>query len=85
MNTHCYTVVTADPCLIIVTQDITSQVHIFASHHVKGKTPVTWFSSTHTSKRYVKNPGNSVVTQFNFPARPPVLLMLNFKVLGINF
>lgn len=87
MNTHCYTAVTADPCLVIVTQDITSQVHIFLTKQ-KGKFLSLGFLLLIHQRGMLRTletrPGNSVVTQVNFPTRPPVLLMLNFKVLAIN-
>lgn len=57
MNTHCYTIVPGDASLVLVIQDRTHRKFmLFASHYEIGKSP-----STHTPKREVRHPGNSVV------------------------
>lgn len=57
MNTHCYTMVPGDASLVMVIQHRTHhKFMLFASYCENSKSP-----STHTPKREVRNPGNSVV------------------------
>lgn len=58
------------------------QVHAkFAPHYEKGQFLLLCFFLS-IYQRDVRNPENLVVTKFNFATRPPIQVILNFKVQG---
>lgn len=81
MHTDCYTMVSGDPNLVTLIQDIMYHRFkpLFASHYIKGQIPIALFSSTHI---YQQDKLGTLEIPFSFLRRLPIQVMLDFKVQG---
>lgn len=82
MNTHCYTMVPGDASLVMVIQDRTLHTFRLFAVTVKTAKPHRFvFFYTYT-KEVSQEPRKLSGTNWNFATRPPVQVILSFKVQG---